>query len=174
MAAIQAPFRPATVRLLEICYDCDLTREGGDVIPLGVLVDLSVVGMYSLGLVARMALSTSETEKIGSLVRADFAAPFAYLHGIFNSVIRSEAPWNEFASMANRHMHSLRFQSLEDAAVKVPPAIVTASAEARRLWARDELLSRGNEAYWRMFPEHVPDVVDKSVEEETRELKAAA
>ena len=92
MATIEAPFRPATVRLLGISYDCDLTRQGGVVIPLGVLVDLSVVGMwYSLGLIARMALSTSEVEKIGALVRADFAAPFAYLHGVFNSVIRSEA-----------------------------------------------------------------------------------
>ena len=113
-----------------------------------------------------MALSTSEVEKIGALVRADFAAPFAYLHGVFNSVIRSEAPWNEFASLASRHTHSLRFQPLEDVAVEVPRPIFAASAEARRLSAKDELLSRGNEAYWRMFPEHVPDDVEKRVEEE--------
>jgi hypothetical protein len=175
MATIEArPFRPPTVRSLEIRYDCDLTRQGGDVIPLGVLVDLSVVGMYTLGLVGRTTLSTSEVDRIGALVRADFASPFAYLHGIFNSVIRSEAPWDEFANLAERHTHSLRFQPLDDVEVKVPRPIIKASAEARRLWARDEVLSRGNQGYSRMFSEEVPDDVDKRVEEETRELKKIA
>jgi hypothetical protein len=32
----------------------------------------------------------------------------------------------------------------------------------------------GNQAYWGMFPDHVPEVIDKLVQEETRELKAAA
>jgi hypothetical protein len=50
---------------------------------------------------------------------------------------------------------------------------VTASVDARRLWVKDELASYGNKAYWRLFPDHVPDLVDKDEEEEARELKAA-
>ena len=174
MATIEALFRPATVRLLEISYECDLTREGGDFIPLGVLVDLSVMGTYGLGLVARKALSSTEAAKIGPLVRADFAVPFTYLHSIFEAVFHSDEPLTEFAGLPDRHTHSLRFQPLPESSIKVPPAIIKASPDALRLWAKDVLTSRGNDAYWRMFSEQMPDDVDKHGEEETRQLRAAA
>jgi hypothetical protein len=173
MSTVKATFRPATLRLLEISYDCDLTRANGDVIPLGVLADLSIEGVYGLGLVARRTLGADEVEKIGSLVRADFAAPFTYLHGIFNAVFKSEKPLTSFAELVDRHTHSLRFRPLPDAEITLPRPLVTASVDARRLWVKDELASFGNKAYWRMFSEHVPDLVDKGVEEEARELKAA-
>jgi hypothetical protein len=173
MTTITAAFRPATLRLLEITYDCDLTRSNGDVIPFGVLGDLSVDDVYGLGLVARKTLTPAEEGKIGGLARADFAAPFTYLLGIFNEVFRSEKPLAAFADLVDRHTHSLRFRPLPDPTITLPRALVTASVDARRLWVKDELASHGNKAYWRMFPDHVPDAVDKAVEEEARELKAA-
>jgi len=54
------------------------------------------------------------------------------------------------------------------------PHAATASAEVRQLWAKDELASQGNAAYWRMFHDHVPDVIDKAISEEARELDKVA
>jgi hypothetical protein len=173
MATVKATFRPAKLRLLEVRYVCDLQRDS-DVIPLGVLTDLALDNIWGLGLVARKYLSADEEAKIGSLVRADFAAPFTYLHGIFDAVIKSKAPAQSFAALVQEHTHSLRFKPLDDVTATLPRPLVAASIDARRLWAKDELISHGNTAYWKMFPEYVPDAVDKGVEEETRELKAAA
>lgn len=172
MKTIKATFRPAKIRTLEIRYDCNLTRAG-DVIPLGALVDLSVEEVYGLGLVARKTLTAAEAEKIGALVRADFAAPFTYLLNIFNAVFKAERPISVFERLVDEHTHSLRFQPRADATVTLPRSLVAASGEARRLWAKDALISHGNEAYWAMFPDHVPDFVDKSAEEEVRDLRAA-
>jgi hypothetical protein len=175
MRPIKATFQPAILRLLEIRYVCDLTRAGGEAIPLGVLADLWVDGMYGLGLVARQALSPVEREKIGSLVRADFAEPFTYLQSIFRSVFDADAPPQAFAALCDRHTHSLRFDSLSEKRISLPRPLVTAAAiDARKIWVKDQLLAAGNEAYWRMFPDYVPDVVEKSDGEEVRELKKAA
>lgn len=175
MPAIELAFRPAKLRLLEISYRCDLTRAGGAVIPFGVLLDLSVQGVYGLGLVARRTLSSPETEKIGGLVRADLAAPFSYLHGVFNSVYGHDAPADAFAALADEHSHSLRFQRTADQAINLPRAII-ANADARILWVKDQLASYGNSAYWKLFGEHVPQDVDKGLKDEAREihLEAAA
>ena len=135
--------------------------------------DLSVDGGYGLGLVARRSLTAPEKAKIGSLVRADLAAPFTYLLGTYNTVFKSEDAPEVFTALVDTHTHSLRFRRLGDASIILPRPLVTASVDARRLWAKDELASHGNAAYWRMFPDHVPDAVDKGAEEEVRELKAA-
>jgi hypothetical protein len=173
MATIAATFRHATLRLLEVSYDCDLTRSGSEIIPLGVMADLSVEGVYGLGLVARKALSDVEQEKIGPLVRSDFAAPFTYLLGIFEKVYCSDAPLAAFEGLIDQHTHSLRFRPLPDESIHLPRPLVTASLDARRLWVKDELASHGNAAYWGLFAERVPDHVEKGVEEKARELKAA-
>jgi hypothetical protein len=167
-------FRPAKLRLLKISYDCDLTRQNSAVVPLGVLADVSFEDIYGLGLFARKALSEDELEKIGQLVRNDLAAPFTYLLTIFNSVFKSDEPLEAFERLVDRHTHSLRFHPLPSVAIKLPPPLQAATGEARWLWLKDELTNYGNQAYWGMFPEHVPELIDKLVEEQTRELKAAA
>ncbi len=78
-----------------------------------------------------------------------------------------------FDELIDRHTHSLKFRPLSDTPIHLPRPLVTASVDARRLWVKDELASYGNKAYWRLFPDHVPDLVDKDEEEEARELKAA-
>jgi hypothetical protein len=174
MSTVKAAFHPAMLRRLEITYRCDLTRVDGAVIPLGILADLSVDDIYGLGLVARKSLSPSEEEMIGSLVRADFAAPFAYLHSIFEEVFKAENAPEVFAGLVDQHTHSLRFNPLEPMSISLPRPLVTASIDTRGLWVKDELASHGNTAYWHLFPEHVPEVVEKKAEEGARELKAAA
>jgi hypothetical protein len=173
MSTISPAFRPAALRFMEITYHCDLTRADGGIIPFGVLADMSVEGVYGLGLVARRALSEMEMEKIGELMRADFAAPFSYLLGVFNSVYKDGAPAAAFAALAAEHTHSLRFHRLADAAIKLPRPIIT-NADARILWVKDQLSSYGNSAYWKLFGEHVPAVVDKGLIDEARELDHAA
>jgi hypothetical protein len=37
-----------------------------------------------------------------------------------------------------------------------------------------QLRGRGTDAYWRMFPEYVPDVVEKNDDERVRELEKIA
>ena len=158
---------------MQISYQCDLTRTGGDVIPFGVLLDLSVQGSYGLGLVARRKLSPAETEKIGRLMRADLSAPFSYLLGVFNSVYEHEAPADAFTALADEHSHSLLFQRMADQTITLPRPII-ANADARLLWVKDQLASYGNSAYWKLFGEHVPDVVDKGFKDEARELDLVA
>ena len=169
MSPVELAFRPAKLRILEITYRCDLARSDGEVIPLGVFADLSVQGVYGLGLVARRALSASETEKIGRLVRADLSAPFSYLLNVFNSVYKNRAPVEAFAALAAEHTHSLHFQFKDGEEIKVPRPIV-ANTDARLLWVKDQLNSYGNTAYWKLFGEHVPEVVDKGHKDEAREL----
>jgi hypothetical protein len=173
MSTIKASFRPATLRF-EISYDCDLTRQDSDVVPLGVLGDLAHDEIYGLGLIARKALSPDEEKKIGQLVRADLAAPFTYLLSIFDSVFKSDEPLKSFEQLVDRHTHSLRFHPLPNVSITLPRSLHAANSEARWLWLKDELTNYGNQAYWGMFSDHVPEVIDKLVQEETRELKAAA
>jgi hypothetical protein len=172
---ISANFQLATLRLLKISYDCDLTRQHSDVVPFGVLADLSADDIYGLGLIARKALSPDEEKKIGQLLRADLAAPFTYLlNNIYNLVFKSDEPLKTFEQLLDRHTHSLRFEPLQSVPIKLPPPLQAAAGETRWLWLKDELLKFGNQAYWEMFPERVPEVIDKLVEEQSRELKAAA
>jgi hypothetical protein len=173
--AIIPTFRPATLRLLKISYDCDLTHQHSDVVPLGVLADLSADDIYGLGLIARKALSPDEEKKIGQLVRADLAAPFTYLlNNIYNLVFKSDEPLKSFEQLLDRHTHSLRFEPLQNVPIKLPAPLQAATSEARWLWLKDELSKYGNEAYWGMFSDDLPEVIDKLVAEQTRELKAAA
>jgi hypothetical protein len=173
MPAIELAFRPAELRLLEISYHCDLTRSGGDVIPLGVLADISVDDVYGLGLAARRTLSANEIAKIGRLVRADLSAPFSYLLKVFNSVYENDAPIEAFAALADEHTHSLRFQRAAGKIIKLPRSIA-ANTDARLLWVKDQVRRYGDAAYWKLFGEDVPDVVDKGLKDEARELHLEA
>lgn len=171
---IKAKFESAKIRLMEIGYDCDLSR-GGNLIPLGVIADLSLSDVYGLGLVARKTLSADESARIGRLIRNDFAAPFAYLRdSIFRPVFKAADPAKAFAALADEHTHSLRFHLVDKACVSIKPPkpIVTADSDARKLWVKDELIAHCNTAYWSMYPDHVPAAVDKDVEENSRKLAA--
>ena len=171
MSAITATFRPATLRLLQIHYHCDLTRSASEVIPLGVLSELSTDDVYGLRLTARRELSGDEVAKIGDLVRKDFATPFLFLRHLLNEVLASSESRKAFDELVDRHTHSLRLRPLPNRAITLPRPLATANVEARSAWVRDELAGTGNAAYWDMFPDHVPGEFRKT---EKAEIKIAA
>jgi hypothetical protein len=160
-----ATFEPATLRVLEISYACDISRTDGNKIPLGILADISADGVYGLGLVARSTLSQEEAEQIGKLVRAEMSSPFSYLERIFETVFNSSKPIDTFGELPSKHALSLHFK-ISKQAVLVLPKPVKISFEARKLWAKDELHSAGNSAYWNMFGERVPNPVAKEAREQ--------
>jgi hypothetical protein len=171
MNTITPAFRPAKLRTLEISYMCDLGRTDGKVIPLGVMSDLLVRGVYGLGLVARESLTTTEMEAVGRLIREDLKSPFHYLVPVFEEVYNSTLSAEAFVELPKRHALSLCFRPLKNEDVEVPRSVIV-NGEARRLWAKDELSSHCNKAFWTLFGEHVPEVIDKSVMDEARALAA--
>lgn len=173
MNMIRANFRPAALRVMRITYNCDMTRAGGDVIPLGVLSELSLDDEYALCLTARSQLSEGEASRIGRLLRADLSAPFTYLLPMFNEVYDAPDPIAAFSKLEEQHRHSFSFSLDSTKEVTVPKGL-TANAEARLAWARDIVLSEGDQAYWGLVELFSPDTIDKKRKDEARELGAAA
>jgi hypothetical protein len=156
-----AAFAPAALRILEISYRCDISRQGGRVIPLGILADLRASGTYGLGLVARKSLSDDEVASVGGILRQQLSAPFDYLHAVYDEVFRSTSPAAAFEALPDKHSLSLLF-SMAGGSQSIPlPKAAKINAEARKLWLKDELHSTGNRAYWDMFGEQVPGTIDK-------------
>lgn len=170
MSTIRQPaFGPAMLRIIEIAYHCDLTKTGGRVIPLGVMVDMRATGVYGLGLVARQRLTEDESSYVGALIRARISAPFDYLLTIFDEVIGAPKPSSVFESLQDRHSLSLAF-SLKGAAAPIAlPQPAKMSIETRRIWVKDELKSFGNDAYWKLFGEGDPVQVEKDSKEGLKE-----
>ncbi len=164
-----AAFAPAALRILEISYRCDISREGGLVIPLGILADMRASETYGLGLVARKSLSDDEAAQIGGLIRQQISAPFDYLHAIFDEVIRASSPAGAFEALPDKHSLSLHFSMCGGVQMIPLPKPAKISPDARKLWVKDELHSTGNRAYWNMFGEQIPVKVDK---ESTEDLAA--
>jgi hypothetical protein len=158
-------FGPATLRVLEISYVCDISRDDGVSIPLGILADLRAQGVYGLGLVARKTLSEAEAEQVGGLIRAEVSTPFAYLSGVFKEVFNSPVPAEAFRCLPSKHALSLRFLRAKESLVVLPKP-VKINLEARKLWVKDELHGTGNKAYWNMFGEQVPFPVEKESKED--------
>jgi hypothetical protein len=164
-----AAFAPAALRILEISYRCDISRQGGMVIPLGILADIRASETYGLGLVARKSLSDDEAANVGGLLRQYLSAPFDYLHAIYDEVIRSSSPASAFEALPDKHFLSLYFSMSGGSQMIHLPKAAKISPEARKLWVKDELHSTGNRAYWNMFGEQVPGKVEK---ESTEDLAA--
>jgi hypothetical protein len=164
-----AVFAPAAMRILQISYHCDISREGGPVIPLGILADMRASEIYGLGLVARKSLSDDEAAHVGGIIREHISAPYDYLHTIFDEVIRASSPAAAFEALPDKHSLSLHFSMSGGVQTISLPKAAKTSHDARRLWVKDELHSVGNRAYWNMFGEKVPGKVEK---ESTEDLAA--
>jgi hypothetical protein len=158
-------FEPAILRVLKIAYRCDLARENGLTIPLGVLADMRAGDSYVMGLVARTSLSSDEVNQVGALIRAELSKPFAYLVPIFDDAMQSartaSPPGSAFEALQDMHCHSLVFEMTDGALQVELPRAAKVSAAARELWLKDELHSHGNAAYWEMFGSKVPELVQK-------------
>jgi hypothetical protein len=165
----QAAFSPATLRIIEIAYHCDLTKAAGRVIPLGVLVDMRATGVYGLGLVARQRLSEDEVCHIGGLIRDRISTPFDYLLTIFDEVMGATDPSSVFELLPDQHSLSVAFTLKGGARPITLPPPAKRSIETRRIWVRDELKSFGNDAYWKMFGEGDPVQVEKESKEDLKE-----
>jgi hypothetical protein len=168
MNTINTAFRPARLRTLEITYRCDMGRTDGRVIPLGVLAELTVQGVYGLGLVARSKISAEEAELIGQLMRSELKAPYAHLLSVFKSVYDDEWSRDAFSRLPTEHSYSLYFKERPAIDVDVPRS-VRGNDDARRLWVKDELSAQNNRAYWDLFAEHMPEQIEKNEKDDVRE-----
>jgi hypothetical protein len=168
MNMISTAFRPARLRTLEITYRCDLGRTDGQVIPLGILAELTVQGVYGLGLCARSKISAEEAALIGQLMRSELKSPYAHLLSVFRSVFDSERSRDAFSRLPTEHSHSLCFKPRLTIDVDVPRS-VRGNYDARRLWVKDELSAQNNRAYWDLFAEHMPQQIEKNEKDDVRE-----
>jgi hypothetical protein len=171
MNTINPAFRPARLRTLEITYKCDLSRTDGRVIPLGVLAELTVQGVYGLGLVARSKISAEEARLIGELMRSELKSPYAHLLSVFKSVFDDARSRDAFSRLPTEHSYSLCFKARPLVDVEVPRS-VRGNDDARRLWMKDELSAQNNRAYWDLFAEHMPEQIEKNEKDDVREAAA--
>jgi len=95
--------------LSRISYYCDLQREAGKIIPLGVIAEITVGPLRGLGLIARTQLLDSETAEIGQLLRHKLFNPFDYLKVEFDWAWTNTQPAQALQMLANQHTDSLFF-----------------------------------------------------------------
>lgn len=70
--------------LSRITYHCDLQRATGLVIPLGVIAELAVGPVRTLGLIALKTLEEKDLAPVGRMVRNKLSSPFEFLKPDFD------------------------------------------------------------------------------------------
>lgn len=157
----------ARLRTSRVSYICDVTKEDGAEIPLGLIADVRIGQVYALGLITRQRLSDQETSMVGRLVREIVRQPFVFLQGEFKQVWGPEdrAPDQrqlEFSRLPEKHCQALQFSDFEESPIRLPLHLAARSKdlEAIRSWARATLRAERDKAYWAFLDEHLLGVED--------------
>ncbi len=95
--------------LSRITFHCDLQKASGLKVPLGVIAEISMGNIRSLGLIARTELKPNESNGIGILLKQHLANPFNYLRTEFEWAWGNSAPGDALAKLSDRHSTSLFF-----------------------------------------------------------------
>jgi hypothetical protein len=95
--------------LSRISYHCDLQQDGGPVIPLGAIAEVTVGPLRGLGLIARTQLLADELENIGRLLRARITSPFEYLREEFDWAWTNVPAGGALVILASRNTDSMFF-----------------------------------------------------------------
>ena len=110
--------------LSRISYYCDLQRESGVVIPLGVMAEVTIGGVRGLGLIARTRVLDDELQAIGLMLRDKISNPFEFLRLEFEWAWANTESGRALSVFAQRHTDSLFFS---------PPKLGGFSAEATQI-----------------------------------------
>lgn len=99
MTVVEPVFGGLVFRTTGVSFNCDLTRAGGRLIPLGVLAEVRAGQWYGLGVRGRAALAPDELALIGTLARSLFSAPFKVLEREHERVWNSPDPLAAFSAL---------------------------------------------------------------------------
>jgi hypothetical protein len=96
----------ATLRFSNIEFFCDLAKANGRVIPIGIMAEIVVPGIYGLGLIARTELAGEELDSVTALAKPLAQRPFDYLGDQFEGVWGKSVPGTALDILATRHAYS--------------------------------------------------------------------
>ena len=145
------------LHLFNVDFDCDLTSSKRRRIPLGVMGYIQFGERFSLGLIARRALSVREAKQLGPIAHQVLASPFEMLKAEHERVM--SAPDRVAAIDALVHSaSSVSYAPQQDHAVEVPSWVVKKpQTKQAQQFLKDELLSVLREEYWNVFGEGAED-----------------
>ena len=101
------------IHLSRITYNCDLRQGTGDVLPLGVIAEVTLGPVRALGLIARTELDDDEAVLIGNLWRDRLRKPFELLKVEFDWAWANAGAGEALGALSNRHTESLLIASPE-------------------------------------------------------------
>jgi hypothetical protein len=101
--------RPGRLTLSRIVYHCDLQREAGHIIPLGVIAEMTYGPVRVLGLIARVRLKEQEAGLVGRVLRDRLATPFEFLKDDFEWAWANTGRGEALGRLAERHTQSLLY-----------------------------------------------------------------
>jgi hypothetical protein len=92
--------------LSRISYFCDLQRASGRQIPLGVIAEITVGNIRTLGLIGRTRLHPHELTSIGALIRDRLHNPFEFMKEEFDWAWTNSEAGTSLQTLAARHNES--------------------------------------------------------------------
>lgn len=164
MTTIRPIFGFGRVRVSRVVYHRDL-MSAATPLPLAVMCDISVGPVYGLSLMARRSLHEEQLSAIGGLIRGKIAHPFDLLKSEFHWIWAQEGERSKaFNEVIKRHSASLRFQPSTIKKAQVPSVLQFQSANLVDLsvWARDQLRTTTESAYWSLMDQQLNDVAQPS------------
>jgi hypothetical protein len=144
-----------------ITYNCDLQQASGNVIPLGVIAELTLENVRALGLMARVQLEPDETAQVGELMREKLRTPFDLLKSQFDWAWESTESGHALAELSNRFTAALSVSTPEFSSVQ---EVVHSNAEIIDLALRELRARRDKEfdlllaTYWPEETEEEPEL----------------
>lgn len=99
----------STLNISAIEFYPELGKPGGQVVPLGVMAEISVPSLRGLGMIARTELEQEELRVLGYLGEKLISRPFDYLAEQFDDAWANAAPGSALQYLAARHLYSLHF-----------------------------------------------------------------
>ena len=131
--------------LSRISYFCDLRRNTGLVIPLGVIAEITLGPVHVFGLIARTGLLETELLAVGRSFRHKLEEPFDFLEIEFDWAWENTDPGEALPSLVRRHTDSLFFAPpIID---EVRKTIELDNYDAAEEFAKDELRRKRDDEF---------------------------
>ncbi len=131
--------------ITRISYFCDLRRNSGLVIPLGVIAEITLGQVHVLGLIARTELRENEISAVGRSIRHKLEEPFDFLETEFDWAWENTAPGEALPTLVRRHTDSLFFAAPRIEEVR--KAIEFDADAAAEEFAKEELRRKRDEEF---------------------------
>lgn len=145
-------FGPGRLRVSKIVYNCDVSREGALVIPLGAIADIRAGHWYGLALQARSEVLQEELSCVGKLARPLVGHPFSSLKLEFERIFKADHPGDEFKALPNVHSTSLMILPMIETRFEIPTSIAKESAhDVQKAFLTDQVRALVIDKYWELM-----------------------